>query len=139
MNEDNNFSLIQFLPDVIESGVAEVVLCVGVAGEDGDAVGMEGVECVCDFFKQATSSSRLGRHAKKPILSGCLSRIWAQYSLLSRAIFTASLETWAPGAVNERIDFPMPAFALKSKSASMDQSGAQEPPTSSTTAIEETD
>ena len=51
VDEDDGFAPAEFGPDGLEVWVAEVVVVGAVAGEEGDAVGVEDVEHVCDLFE----------------------------------------------------------------------------------------
>ena len=49
VHEDDRFSSVEFCPHGLEGWVAEVLVPGAVAGEEGDAVGVEGVVGVADF------------------------------------------------------------------------------------------
>ena len=49
VDEDDGGAFFEFSPEGEEVGVAEVVVVVSIAGEEGNAVGVEGVEGVCEF------------------------------------------------------------------------------------------
>lgn len=70
VDEDDGVASVQFFPDGGVLRVAEVLVLDAVAGEEGDAVGVEGVEGVFDFGESALRVEQVGHGGEEAVLGG---------------------------------------------------------------------
>ena len=71
MNKDYGFSLVQLVPDLVELGVAEVVVAF-VSCEDSDTIGVEGIKSILDFLQAGLLVQEVWQACKEANVVGVL-------------------------------------------------------------------